>query len=162
MSKIIYPIYNHSNFSWELYILSAYVRRNYFRTFRDLLPADYPKNGLAGLVLREGKSTVMIPMAKSTTTSEALYLAKKYQVILFEEINQSLYGDYFALLERKLELVLEGAPYFLEWLAKFQSRYADTIDPQAVLNEMRYYSVENFHTFVRDNFCTAPAKYIAD
>ena len=105
---------------------------------------------------------VTIPMAKSTSPSEALYLAKKYQAILFEEINQSLHSDYFTLLERKFELVVEQAPYFLEWFEKFQSRYADTIDPQIILSEMSDYSIKNFHTFVQDNFCSAQTEYIVN
>ena len=162
MSKIIYSIYNHTNFSWQLYILSGYIRRDFFRTCKQYLSPDHPKNTYKGLILQDGVSNIIIPIADSDTNSKALYLAKKYQTLLFEEINESLYNEYFTQLERKFELVVEQAPYFLEWFEKFQSRYADTIDPQIILSEMSDYSIENFHTFVQDNFCSAQTEYIVD
>ena len=163
MSKIIYNIYNHSDFDWKLYILSAYIRRNFFRTCKQHLPQDYPKNDYTGLVLEDNSSIIVIPIAESTSPSEAVRITKNYQVILSQEISESLYFDYHAKLERKFELVIEEAPYFLEWFAKLQKRYpSKPIDPVTTLRQMQDYSSKRFHDFVRDDFCTAEAKHIVD
>ena len=163
MPKIIHNVYNHSDFDWKLYILSAYIRRNFFRTCKQHLPQDYPKNGYTGLVLENNSSIIVIPMAKSTSASEAIRIAKNYQAVLSREINESLYFEYHAKLERKFELVIEEAPYFLEWFDKLQKRYpSKPINPETTLRQMRDYSSKRFHDFVRADFCTAEAEYIVD
>lgn len=160
MSNIAYTIYNHSNFDWKLYILSAYARRDFLQTCKRILPADYPKDRYVRLILREDASIITIPMASATSASKAFQIAEQYQLLLSKKIDEDIYCHYFGRLKQKFELIVEQTPYFLEWFKNFQIRYSNTIDPEVVLTEMKVYSPFQFHSFVRATFCKAKADYL--
>ena len=161
MPDIAYTIHNHSNFDWELYILSAYIRRDFLRTCKRMLPIDYPKDRYVRLVLREDASIITIPMASATSASKALQIAEQYQLLFSKKIDEDIYYHYFSRLKQKFELIVEQTPYFLEWFEEFQAQYPNTIHPKVILTEMQAYSPQQFHEFVRVTFCQAKADYLS-